>query len=231
MAGHLAYDLVRFNPPHDLRTAAQLKCYDCPTTEKVQIAGKGNNPEWIGQQFVRLGWDCDPFHRSKNWCPKCVKQRKIRAHAEAEQANPAPPRVLPTLPVISPLTPKHFEDVKVGAGTRTSSSMGDKVTELRQLNVQQKSLLRTAIESYFDPDKGRFEEGWSDHRISEETNIPRKLVIEFREQGYGELQEDPEIRAFKQMYEDSMKVMANLQATQEKMRLKLEALLKKHGVS
>lgn len=226
MTSNLAYDLGRLDPPHDMRTAAVLKCYDCPTTGKVMIAGKGNNPEWIGQQFVRLGWDCDPFHRSRNWCPKCVNQRKVRAHAEAE-ALPKP-RVLPTLPAVVQNAPKHFEPLV--SGTR-SSAKGDQVTDVRALKNEQKGLLRTAIEAYFDPDTGRFSEGWSDHRISEETNIPRKVVIEFREMFYGELLEDPEIKAFKATYDDAKKVMGNLQSSLQKMEIKLEALLKKHGVN
>lgn len=227
MAGHLAYDLVRFNPPVDLRTAAKLKCYDCPTTDKVIIAGKGNNPEWIGQRFVQLGWDCDPFHRSRNWCPKCVKQRKIRAHAEAEKEKPRVLPSLPPLPPVNPLVPKHFEPLT--AGTR-SSSKGDQVTDIRSLKTDQRALLRTAIEAYFDGDNGRFTEGWDDRRISEETNLPMKVVIEFREMFYGELQEDPEVKAFKQMYTEAKTVMGNLQSSLQKMEIKLEALLKKHGV-
>lgn len=236
----LVYEIVKHDPPRDMRSAAQLRCAECGDTGNIIIAGMGNNPEKIQKLFIQIGWDADVFHKAKNWCPKCVRQRRIRvANEEGIPKLPEGVRVLPSM-LPAPVTPTqrvaapkiipdHFS---IGSGTRTSSSKEvNPVTDIRKLTTEQKSSLRTGLESFFNPDTGRFEDGWSDHRISEELQIPRAVVAEFREIFFGEIKTDPEIVAFVQQYEEAKRVMGNLQSSLEKMHTKLEALLKKHGVN
>ena len=222
----LAYELRALDPPRDMRTAATLTCANCGTKGRLGIAGMGNNPEKINQQFIRIGWDADVWHHAKNFCPKCVAQRAERVKAEIESTMPTKPvpvaRILPAPAAQAPAP--TAEPFKLGAGTRTAE-----VTDVKKLSAQQRGLLRTALESYFNADTGRYETDWSDKRISDELQIPRKIVADYRDLMYGEIQEDPELKALKQMIEEANRVMGNLQASQQRINAKLEAIAKKYG--
>ncbi len=224
----LAY-MIQANDPaaNDMRPFAKITCAKCQAGGRISVVGYGNNPEWIEKQFIRLGWSCNVHKATECICPKCVREREIRAQDDLrEKAQSAPARVLPSKP------PGLMDSIRIGAGTRKSSSpMEDKVVTIKDLSPKQKGELRTAIEGYFDPDKGQWTDGYSDHRVSEELGIARVIVAEFRDTFYGELQEDPEIKAFRTQLAELKSVLSNLQGTASKMELKLAELLKKHGLS
>lgn len=228
--GALAYSLVPMNPPRDMRSCASLMCATCPNVGKLPIVAIGNNPEKIEKMFVRLGWDCNVHKPRLNFCPKCVRQRVIRA----EDENPKPTRtggaVLTDAPPLR--GPRDavvaFSDLR--AGTRTSSSPKEDKMSIKDLSAEQKAALRRALDANFDDSTGRFIGDVSDHSISEKLNIPRLTVIEFREASYGELKEDPEIAAFVQQMADAKRVLTGLQSTFAKMELKLEQMRRKVGL-
>lgn len=230
----LAYTMVKNDPPRDMRTVAQITCVRCGAKGKTAVGGFGNNPEKINQAFIRMGWDADVWNPSKNWCPKCVKQRQeqvqrdlgidklVSTANEIVATDAAPP---PSVGRIAP----PAASFSLGAGTRTAPKGDEPVTDMKKLTPKAKGLLRTALESYFDPDTGRYEKDWSDHRISEELQIARRVVADFRDMMYGEIQEDPEIAALHQMIEEAKRVMGNLQASLQRIDDKADALIKKHG--
>ena len=217
----LAYDIVPLDPPADRRASARLKCRECGEYGKIPVAGMPNNPERYEKLFIRLGWDADVFHPGKNWCPKCVRLRKIRAN---EPTEPVPkPRVFTT----GPLTPVF--EVPLGAGTR-SSSMGDQVTDIKKLGNEQKAKLRKEIEEFFDDSTGRYLEGQSDHTISDRLQIARAVVAEFRENFYGELKEDPETAALREGIEECKRAQAAIQSRLQKLEIKLNEVREKRSV-
>lgn len=223
----LAYSIAAKDPAGgDMRPTAHIKCGKCGRIGTFNVAGIGNNPNLIERGFIRLGWDCNVHKPAECICPVCVKQREIRREGESPKAPVVIPAKAPT--------PGLMDNVRIGAGTRSqsnpSTSKGDVPMTLKDLPAAQKTSLRTALESYFDPDRGAYTDGMNDHRVSEELGVPRVLVVEFRETFYGELKEDPEIKAFRQQMEDAKKIMSNLQASLTKMETKLAELLRKNGL-
>lgn len=220
----LAYEIRPYAAPDDLRPAAHLKCPRCGDVGKIHIAGMSNNPEKIGKFFVRLGWDADMHHWSRNLCPKCVKLRETRSHP----IDTKPRRVL--LPVLDnpdkgkalvSAASSRAQDFALGAGVRSTPKAGE--VTIRTLSAKQKADLRSALDDNFDPDAGRWAKDWSDHVVSELLDIPRILVAEFRENFYGELKEDPDTQEFR----DGLATVKNMQKDMQSMISRLETLLEK----
>ena len=49
------------------------------------------------------------------------------------------------------------------------------------------------LSNHFDVDAGRYEKDWGDARIAKETGLAVALVAQFRDAGFGEIKEAPEI--------------------------------------
>ena len=217
----MAYRIGPFAPPGDLRSTAITSCAKCGNEGKIIIAGMGNNPEKIEKLYIRLGWDYQRFSPGQCICAKCVKQREIRATEEVTRPRPVEAPGLRTAQVVQALNPQKEP-------TMRSSSRGD--VGIKSLTPEQKSKLRSELDSTFDDSVGRYLEGNSDHKISEKLDIARTIVQEFRENFYGELQDDPEISAFRQQLDDAKRVLSNMQGTVAKMELKLDEISRKVGL-
>lgn len=214
----LAYSIVQMDPPRDMRSAARLECSACRKADKLIITGMGNNPEKIEKMYIRMGWDADVHHHSRNICPKCVTQRKIRAGVEDRK----------------PVTKEEKFAAAVAAATINKpvipiSSPKEVGLVIKRLSPEQKAELRQAIEDNFNPDTGRWEPGFSDHFVSETLGIPRVLVQEFRDNFYGELKEDPEFLSIKDQLMQSKTLLTNLQSTINKLELRVAEYAKKSG--
>jgi hypothetical protein len=217
----LAWTLRAFDPPRDMRTAAHLKCGSCPEVGKLVISGMGHNPEKISQLFTRLGWDIDQHNAARCYCKKCVTNRKIRAQAEAaEEQRKAPAPGLIAAQRRQALSPPQEKKM-----TGPRAEVG-----IKALTADQKTALRNELGGTFDEALGRYLEGNSDRAISEKLSIPMAIVIEFRENFYGELRDDPEIGAFRLQIEDCRKVLRNLENSIDRMEEKLKELCKKAGL-
>ena len=218
----LAYSLRPWDAANgDMRQTAHLQCASCPVVGRLSVVGIGNNPDMIQKLFIRMDWDCDVHHPSENYCPKCTKQRAIRA-GEAVAARKSIADGIRSAQQKQALNPREPMQA------RSSSPRGD--IGIKSLTPAQKSQLRTQLDSTFDDSIGRYLEGNSDHKISELLGIPRATVEEFRENFYGELQDDPEISAFRMQLDDAKRVMSNLQSSINKMELKLDEISKKVGL-
>lgn len=215
----LAYDLKPFAPPGDLRPAAHLRCVSCPEVGKIIVSGFGNNPEKIEKYFIRLGWDASVHNSSSNYCPKCVKNRAIRAGEEARKRKEQPPGLVAAIRTQA-LSPPQEKPVQ----------RGEKPPMIKSLTPEQKAALRNELGGTFDESSGRYLDGNSDRAISEKLGIPMVAVVEFRENFYGELKDDPEITAFATQLAELKKVLGNLSETARKMEVKLEDLRRKAGV-
>lgn len=214
----LSYRLGPWDPKHgDMRQTAFTQCATCPTVGKIPIVHLGNNPEKIAKLYIRGEWDYDVHNPRRCFCPKCTKQRAIKAGEEVERMQKAPAPGLKEAQRIQVLSPPKVIDMRNEIG-------------IKALNPQQKADLRRELDSTFDDSVGRYLDGNSDHKISEKLGIPRIVVEEFRENFYGELQDDPEIRAFRQQLDDAKRVLGNLQSSINKMELKLDEIARKVGL-
>lgn len=222
----LAYRLASFDPPRDMRSTAHLPCATCPVIGKLPIVSMGNNPEAINKMFGRLGWDANVWKHAENWCPACVRRRE--AEAKARLPLDAASRVLTDVPAAT--TPRGLKDaIRMGSGVRHSSPKEDKVT-LKSLSADQKASLRRELDASFDDTTGQYLSGTTDHTISEKLDIPRAIVIEFRELTYGELKEDPELSALRAGFEEMKKFAANFQSSLAKYEERLAAYARKIGM-
>lgn len=217
-----SYRIGTWAPPGDMRPTAISRCAKCGNEGRLIIAGVGNNPHKIEKFYIRLGWDYDVFSPGNCICPKCVRQREIRATEEVTRPRPvsAPPG-LRTAQIAQALNPQKELPMR--------SSSKEEVG-IKSLSPEQKAKLRGELDSTFDDSVGRYLDGNSDHKISEKLGIARATVQEFRENFYGELQDDPEISAFRQQLEDAKRVVSNIQASVAKMELKLDEISRKVGL-
>lgn len=217
----LAYEIGPLNAPDDMRSSAILKCAGCDVKGKLPIMGFGNNPEKIEKAFVRLGWRCDVHKASGNFCPKCMKEKAVRAEAAARRKDEQC---------------KEEQQVELRAFTRTPASATIstprvvEIKSLRELTPEQKFRLRQELDQSFDDSAGCYLDGRTDHTVSEKLGIPRAIVIEFRELMYGPLKEDPLITTLRNGLAEAKKAMASIQSDVAKMELLLAEVAKKNGL-
>ena len=237
-AGALAYRIGPIDAKNgDMRAYAFLPCATCDNIGKLSIAGIGNNPEKISKLFVRMNWHVDVHNAKKNFCPECVNRQQIRKEEDREKQRreaTAKARVLATVE-----TPEEPPTTALGVGLMDAIKRGDNEKprsnapavewkSLKDLPRDKKELLRTAMDSYFDAEKGRWEGDYNDDKVAEESAVPRVLVVEFRESFYGVLQEDPVIVALTQEIMQVKRMAKNLtEVTIPKLEQRIEELRKK----
>lgn len=219
----LAWDLRAFDPPRDVRTAAHLKCGYCPEVGKILISGFGHNPEKIAQYFTRLGWEVDQHNQARCFCKKCVANRKIRAQEEAEERRQK--KIADGLLSAQRKQALSTPQERTMASTPRAAEVG-----IKALTIEQKSSLRRELDGSFDDSIGRYLEGNSDHAISEKLGIPRAIVIEFRENFYGELKDDPELAAIRAGIEDGRKFLRNFEVSLDRLEARVNEYAKKVGL-
>lgn len=218
----LSYRLRPFDVArNDMRQTAVISCAKCGEQGKLPVVNRGNNPEWIEKQFIRMRWECDVHNAKRNLCPRCIKNREIRL--EKEQA-------LDKLAQLGQEIERGARQPEYPGIVPVKKKEEQKEMSIKDLSPEKKTALRNELGGTFDEAAGRYIDGNSDHSISEKLGIPRKTVVEFREAFYGELKDDPEITAFRMQLEDAKRVVNNMQTTLQKMEEKLATISKRVGL-
>lgn len=224
----LAYRLASFDPPRDMRSSAHLNCATCTNVGKLPIVAMGNNPEKIEKMFIRSGWDANIHKAHLNFCPTCVRRREIEAKArlpvQVGRVFQDDGEKIATVDLTR--APGLMDSLKAGV---RSSPKEDKMT-LKTLSPEHKAALRRELDANFDDTTGQYLPNVTDHTISEKLGIPRAVVIEFREAGYGELKEDPELSSLRLNIADAKKILGNMQSTLEKLTDRVAAYGRKIGM-
>ena len=70
-----------------------------------------------------------------------------------------------------------------------------RVIELRAPTPDQRAAIRGLLEKHFDDGEGAYADGQSDQTIAEAVNVPRLVVEQIREVGYGSIRVNPELVA------------------------------------
>lgn len=239
-SGGLSYRIKPEAPEiGNMRNLAHANCSVCGAEGKVPIGGIRNNPEKIEKLFVRKGWDFDRFNEKRCICDRCVRNREIRLEGERDAARVAASkaaRVLPTLEIVRPTAapmsaPGLMTAVKAGPQPKAPPPPEPMAMSIKDLKPADKASLRTAIEAYFNPDTGQWAAEWSDHRVSEETNIARVVVAEFRDSFYGPIKDDPILRALTDELGQVKAILRNMEETTvPRLERKLDEYRKKVGL-
>jgi hypothetical protein len=75
----------------------------------------------------------------------------------------------------------------------TSAGAKKSVTDISMEALRRQREVFDLLDKHFDVKAGRYDQGWSDAKISQETGLALTLVIKSREAAYGPILDDPEI--------------------------------------
>jgi hypothetical protein len=89
---------------------------------------------------------------------------------------------------------------------------------------QARSAAVTALVTYFNPETGSYEDGWSDERIAKETGLSKDFVAKRREEDFGPIREPSE---FAEVRAEAKALASEIGKLQEK----LNAMAKRNGWS
>lgn len=78
------------------------------------------------------------------------------------------------------------------------------------------------LDEHFNPDQGRYDDGWTDERVAKECSLAPAMVREFRKAGFGELKANPEIEAVRRDLAALQKLVSDETAALEARLRKLE---------
>lgn len=154
-----------YTDPRGGLRCGRISCSECGEIGSVNF----NNlppPEMLDKKFVQKGWELDP-----HVCPTCViKRKQAKAAAKKEQQN---------MNAVTKVTGTLSDNPVLKAVSADTHKATAKMHQLLSL--------------HFDPDGGRYEDGWNDERISKDSGISLTHVTEVRNIAYGELKEPEEI--------------------------------------
>jgi len=80
--------------------------------------------------------------------------------------------------------------------TRNEAAAAPAMSDAKKLALHGARVGRL-LDDHFDVPTGRYEAGWSDAKIAEETGLSAQFVAEIREAHCGPLRGDPEVDALK----------------------------------
>lgn len=162
------------------REVAHFTCARCGGHADLRLVGAGNswNPEATVKLAVEDGWDAS-LNSTRAECPRCVGARKTRAAGE----SPGPKRG------------RFYERAMAAVEKSTSAEVIQMSTALKPLSSEQRLRIRALLDKHFDDGAGRYLDGYSDHRIATELDLPRLHVETIREAAYGAIRVPPEMEA------------------------------------
>lgn len=109
--------------------------------------------------------------KAKGWDAGLIDRRGVRCPECAKSAKPKNGKIIP---------------------------MAAQPPAIRRATPEQRVAIRGFLDKHFDDSVGRYLDGQSDQKIADAVNVPRFIVEQIREIGYGPIQADPaidEIRA------------------------------------
>lgn len=185
---------------------ARIACKECDFVGSMTVKVLPP-PELMDKKFTQKGWELDP-----NVCPNCVIKKKLaKAATKKEQQdmnmNAKPNGALAEHPVLK----------AVSADTHRATA------KMHQL-----------LTMHFDPDKGAYEDSWSDERVSKESGISVTHVGEVRAIAYGDIKEPQEITKLRadiaKVEKDLTEMLAMAQKEVTDLQKQLAEVTKKLGI-
>lgn len=154
-------------------SAYVLTCRKCANKEHVFLGRHGGLPtQIVVRKFRKLGWQVG-HNRSNDLCP---------AHAEKPREHQPNPKVQLI---------KNFGEMKMVQHAPRDVTANEAPNVMGR---EDKRLIFAKLhEVYLDESKG-YSEGWTDKRVAEDLGVPRAWVEQVRNEVFGPLKENDEIR-------------------------------------
>lgn len=233
----LVYRVGHANPKSgDTRIAAHMNCANCGRHEFVTLgAVHANSPEHVAKRFVEHGWEFNIHNASQCVCPVCIAERKTAPVKQALGLNPAGTVEL-NKRTATLLFDRAFKNALTSDGDDTmnmkktteaaSQENADPSVVVKSLTPEQRTRIRTALDSHFDDSKGCYLDGKSDQRIGDELGIPWAAVSAVRELAYGPILTDPTLDEVEQALAKAVGVATDLERRLVSLTRELDTLHK-----
>lgn len=176
----LGFEIVNVNPTQPGRQVARFVCNACRGHLDLQMPGGRLNPEHQAKRAARHGWEADASRPSRVRCPECQGKAKPKRATEAApvvSVEPAPPP-----------EPKQAEIIPMNASKPAAT-----VTAISKPSADQRLQIRNLLDRHFDDATGGYLDGMSDQKVAEAANVPRIVVEQIRDAGWGPLRISPEV--------------------------------------
>lgn len=168
--GRNGFELTRKVVDGTIITSSEFTCAGCGSTLTKPLSKSGLIPEHEAKRARAEGWEADAFKASATRCPKCLKPPKNDPLADIKRLQNKEPKM-----TIQPAAVATIDPAK------------------RDPNPQQRLAIRNKLDAQFDDAKGRYLNGYSDHRVAAELDLPRVFVEKIREAAYGPIKENPDL--------------------------------------
>lgn len=166
---------------------ARVVCSLCEDTSNTTYT-RLPPPEVIDKKFLQRGWKLDPVV-----CPTCQdKARAAKSEAKME--------IKAAKVEIETNTNTNNTDTHVEEHTEMQNNGFNESTALKQVSIdvhKATAKMHQLLVLNFDPDNGRYVDGWDDARIAKESNLSVAHVADVRGIAYGDLKEPDELTALR----------------------------------
>lgn len=115
----------------------------------------------------------------------------------------------------TPMTAEKITALQIPAVRAANAAPSDAARRMRTKAVEH-------LVAYFDPENGKYEDGWSDEIIAKETGLPVAWVTKRREEDFGPLKEPGE-------FQEIRSEVSQLASEIGKLTSKLDAMAKRNG--
>lgn len=159
---------------------AVATCGRCPAEKSFRLPRGSNNPEAVQKLFRAEGWRLDAWVPGDVRCPACLAAAAEKRRGEKPEKPKSNGEKIVTLQIV--------KDAPAG-DVPPGGLPPDKTT----LTAADRARLRTLLDGLFDADKGYYIEAYSDAKVAAETDLPEKLVRDYREVAFGPLTAVPEL--------------------------------------
>jgi hypothetical protein len=202
----------------------KIVCGNCGKTEKIavnSVAGPPNEEQdtrLAARKFTSAGWLIGRRPRDHR-CDACAelvvkRTREERVRNKPNGIEPQPPAVLHLAPALTPLInpqprpepqPKPQPEPEPGkqGQIRTSEGWKDPPEPVkpileesaeRSMGREDRRVIWAKLEEVYADEATGYKPGWSDGRVARDLNVPLSWVTVVRDENFGALPDNPEIR-------------------------------------
>lgn len=158
-----------------------IRCGACKRREefpvnamRCNIADDSREQRMAENKFKRAGWEVSNRRPADDRCPDCRKHKEnpmANTHAQQTNSKPNGADHDPDPVYVPPPPEAHFP------------------------NYDQKGYINIALQQHYESPVAGYKSGWTDSRVAADLGYPVEWVAEIRENMFGPVADNPEIRA------------------------------------